>query len=103
MKRTLRSPTPATALPLRVATWTYKEPGTSRVRLLVAAEVQRGSDESLLYSAGLLVATKEGKVIAALDPSERALAEDGLLTGLVIDENTPDYGRGDFLIRAIHG
>ena len=36
-------------------------------------------------------------------PVERALAEDGLLTGLVIDENTPDYGRGDFLIRAIHG
>ncbi len=65
LKRTLRSATPATALPLRVATWTYKEPGTSRVRLLVAAEVQRGSDESLHYSAGLLVATKEGKVIAA--------------------------------------
>ena len=41
------------------------------------------------------------EVIAALDPSERALvAEDGSSTGLVIDENTPDYGRGDFLIRS---
>lgn len=65
LKRALRSTTPATALPLRVATWTFKEPGTARVRLLIAAEVQRASDESLSYSAGLLVATKDGKVIAA--------------------------------------
>ena len=26
---------------MRAATWTYKEPGTSRVRLVVAAEVER--------------------------------------------------------------
>ena len=25
------------------------------------------------------------------------------MAGLVIDENTPDYERGDFLIRSIHG
>ncbi len=44
--RTLRSPTPATALAMRASTWTYKEPGTSRVRLVVAAEVERSSDAS---------------------------------------------------------
>ena len=43
------------------------------------------------------------EVVAALDPAEQELAEEGLLTGLVIDENSPDYGRGDFLVRAIHG
>ena len=48
-----------------MSTWTYKEPGTSRVRLIVAAEVERASTESLAYAAGLVVATKEGKVIAA--------------------------------------
>jgi small ligand-binding sensory domain FIST len=53
--------------------------------------------------AGMPALAKLEEVIAALDPAERALAEDGLLTGLVIDENTPDYGRGDFLVRAIHG
>ena len=39
----------------------------------------------------------------ASSPTERALAVEGLLTGLVIDENRPDYSRGDFLMRAIHG
>lgn len=65
LKRTLRSPTAATALPLRATTWTYKEPGSSRVRLVIAAEAERGIDDPLRYAAGLVVATKEGKVIAA--------------------------------------
>ncbi len=77
LKRTLRSPTTATALPLRVATWTYKEPGTSRVRLIVAAEVQRGSDESLQYATGLLVATTDGKVIAATEEPRELQAVEG--------------------------
>lgn len=34
---------------------------------------------------------------------ERKLASEGLLAGLVIDENKPAYGRGDFLIRGILG
>jgi VWFA-related protein len=65
LTRSLRSPSPATGLPVRMSTWTYKEPGTSRVRVLVAAEVERGATESLSYAAGLVVATKAGKVIAA--------------------------------------
>ena len=39
--------------------------------------------------------------IAELDLAERALAARGLLLGIVIDENKPDYGRGDFLIRGL--
>ena len=53
--------------------------------------------------AGMPALAKLEEVIAALDPAEKELAAGGLLTGLVIDENIPDYGRGDFLIRAIHG
>jgi small ligand-binding sensory domain FIST len=53
--------------------------------------------------AGTPALQKLDEVIAALDAGERALVEQGLLTGLVIDENTPDYGRGDFLVRPIHG
>ena len=34
---------------------------------------------------------------------ERQLASEGLLAGLVIDENKPAYGRGDFLMRGIIG
>jgi len=36
-----------------------------------------------------------------LSPAEQALAMQGLLVGIVIDENQPDYARGDFLVRAL--
>jgi small ligand-binding sensory domain FIST len=38
-----------------------------------------------------------------LDEDERELAGQGLLLGVVIDENQPDYRRGDFLVRPIVG
>jgi small ligand-binding sensory domain FIST len=42
-------------------------------------------------------------VIAELGPREQALAATGLLMGIVIDENKPEYARGDFLIRGLLG
>jgi small ligand-binding sensory domain FIST len=36
-----------------------------------------------------------------LTPEEQALASQGLLMGIVIDENRPDYDRGDFLVRGL--
>jgi small ligand-binding sensory domain FIST len=41
--------------------------------------------------------------IAALSPEEQALAARGLLAGLVIDENRPEYDIGDFLMRGLLG
>jgi small ligand-binding sensory domain FIST len=41
--------------------------------------------------------------IAALSPEEQALAARGLLVGLVIDENRPQYDAGDFLMRGLLG
>lgn len=41
--------------------------------------------------------------IAELPPRERELTSDGLMLGLVIDENQPEYERGDFLVRPIVG
>lgn len=43
------------------------------------------------------------EVISDLDHREQALAGDGLLLGIVIDENQPEYERGDFLVRPIAG
>ena len=43
------------------------------------------------------------EVLMQLDAREREMAQSGLLIGVVIDENKPDYGRGDFLIRTIIG
>jgi small ligand-binding sensory domain FIST len=43
------------------------------------------------------------EAIAELDPDDQALAAEGLMLGIVIDENQPDYARGDFLVRPIVG
>jgi small ligand-binding sensory domain FIST len=41
--------------------------------------------------------------LASLTPAERDQAALGILAGLVIDENRPAYGRGDFLMRGVLG
>jgi small ligand-binding sensory domain FIST len=43
------------------------------------------------------------EVIEDLDHHDQALAAEGLLLGIVIDENQPEYERGDFLVRPIVG
>jgi small ligand-binding sensory domain FIST len=45
--------------------------------------------------------TRLKQAIAELNLQERALAARGLMLGIVIDENKPDYDRGDFLIRGL--
>ena len=52
-----------------------------------------------LASRPALARLKEA--IVELDMSERALAAQGLLLGIVINENQPDYERGDFLVRGL--
>ena len=41
--------------------------------------------------------------IEGLPPADRLLAAQGILVGLVIDENKPEYSRGDYLMRAVLG
>jgi small ligand-binding sensory domain FIST len=65
--------------------------------------ITSGEGQVVHELAGVPALTKLEEVIAALPEEERTLAGGGLLVGLVIDENQPDYGRGDFLIRGIHG
>jgi small ligand-binding sensory domain FIST len=54
-----------------------------------------------LASRPALVRMREA--IGELDAEERALASRGLLLGIVIDANRPEYERGDFLVRGILG
>jgi small ligand-binding sensory domain FIST len=53
--------------------------------------------------AGKPALERLGEVIEGLQESERELAAAGLLVGAVIDENQPEYERGDFLVRPIIG
>ena len=54
-----------------------------------------------LASRPALVRLREA--IAELDEDEREMAGNGLLLGIVIDPNQPEYERGDFLVRGILG
>jgi small ligand-binding sensory domain FIST len=53
--------------------------------------------------AGKPAMERLGEVISALPEDQRVLAASGVLVGLVIDENRPEYERGDFLVRPIIG
>jgi len=84
----------------------------TRVRTLVSqgcAPVGReavvtAAEANLLYElAGDRALDRLREEIMALDERERTLAAGGLLLGLVIDENKPDYERGDFLMRPLLG
>jgi len=58
---------------------------------------------TIVELAGKPAMERLGEVIAALPERERQLAAAGVLLGIVIDENRPEYERGDFLVRPIIG
>lgn len=53
--------------------------------------------------AGMNAFDKITQVVDELDDAERVILRQPLLAGIVINENQPEYGRGDFLVRGIHG
>jgi small ligand-binding sensory domain FIST len=67
------------------------------------AVVTRAAGNVVFELAGRPALERLREVVASLSPQERLLATQGLLAGLVIDENRPEYGRGDFLMRGILG
>jgi small ligand-binding sensory domain FIST len=61
-------------------------------------------EENVVYElAGKPAFERLRHEIEALSPEEQALAARGLLAGLVIDENRPEYDTGDFLMRGLLG
>jgi VWFA-related protein len=64
VSKAIRSPLPINDLPLRVSTWTYKEPGTNKVRVLIAAEAERLAGQSLEYTTGMAMVNRQGRGVA---------------------------------------
>ncbi len=75
--RALKSPLPINDLPIKVATWTYKEPGTSRVRVLIAAEVERLAEQPLDYTAGMILVGKDGRGVMPEVALKKLTIKDG--------------------------
>jgi len=62
--RAIRSPLPINDLPLKISTWTYKEPGSGKIRVLVSAEAERLVDQPLDYTVGMAITNKQGRGVA---------------------------------------
>lgn len=74
VSRAIKSPLPINDLPLKISTWTYKEPGGGKVRVMFAAEVERLVDQSLDYTVGVAIVNRQGR--GAAPPVElKRLAE----------------------------
>ena len=67
------------------------------------AVITRCQDNLVYELAGRPALERLRGEIAALSATEQALAARGLLAGLVIDENRPEYDTGDFLMRGLLG
>jgi small ligand-binding sensory domain FIST len=65
--------------------------------------VTEGEDNVIRELASRPALERIKEAVVELDPEEQALAAGGLLLGVVVDPNKPDYERGDFLIRGIAG
>jgi VWFA-related protein len=62
----LRSPIVASELPLTLTTYVFQDPGSLRVRLLVAMDIERGSDQNARTSVGMVLLDEKGAVAASL-------------------------------------
>ncbi len=65
--------------------------------------ITAGEGHVISELAGKPALEKLREVVMGLPPEETALLESGLLLGLVIDSNKPDYLQGDFLVRGVVG
>ncbi|MFP5380087.1 MAG: hypothetical protein ACLGHP_10140, partial [Vicinamibacteria bacterium] len=97
--RALQSSVPASALPLRLSTWTYKEPGSPRVRLLFAVEIERATDQPLDYVTGLVVADPASGRAIATGVETRALGADAADPGLAVHSGSLTVDPGTYRVR----
>ena len=77
VNRAIRSPLPINDLPMKVSTWTYKDPGTNKVRVLIAAEVERLAGQPLDYTTGMALVDRQGRGIAPPTELKRLIEKPG--------------------------
>ena len=77
---TLRDPLLATEIPIKLAAYSFRDPNHDKLRLLIAAEIDRSTNAGGQLSAGYVVVDFDGKLIASqMDASLQAIrSRDGL-------------------------
>ena len=96
--RALRAPLTNNDVSMRLATWTYKEPGGAKVRLLVTAEIERAADQPLDYTAGFIVVDHNNRAISStVEP--RTLRESSGAPGVAVFAGSILLDPGSYLLR----
>jgi hypothetical protein len=77
---TLRDPLPATEIPIKLAAYSFRDPNHDKLRLLIAAEIDRSINPGGQLTAGFVVVDFDGKAVAShMDASlEGTRSRDGL-------------------------
>jgi len=96
--KALRAPLTINDVPMRFATWTYKEPGGSKVRVLFTAEIQRATDQSLDYTAGLLFVDRNNRVVVS-NVESRTLRPSDVDPGLAVFAGSVMVEPGTYMVR----
>jgi hypothetical protein len=61
----LRDPLPASEIPIKIAAYSFRDPHHEKLRLLIAAEIDRSTNADAQVSAGYVVVDFDGKHVAS--------------------------------------
>ena len=61
----LRDPLPASEIPIKLSTYSFRDPNHDKLRLLIAAEIDRATNPDGQLSAGYVVVDFDGKLVAS--------------------------------------
>ena len=61
----LRDPLPASEIPIKLSTYSFRDPHHDKLRLLIAAEIDRATNPDGQLSAGYVVVDFDGKLVAS--------------------------------------
>jgi tetratricopeptide (TPR) repeat protein len=98
VSRALRAPLTINEMSMRLATWTYKEPGGSKVRLLITAEVERSADQALEYTTGLLLVDGNSRTVTT-NVETKPLRQNDANTGVATFAGSLLIDPGTYLVR----
>jgi len=96
--KALRAPLTLNELPMKIATWTYKEAGGPHAKLLVSAEIQRNADQKLDYTAGVAVIDRNNKMVVN-NVAPQTLEAGAPDSGVAVFVGTVVINPGTYLLR----
>ena len=97
--KALRAPLTINELPMKITTWTYKEPGSPRAKVMLSAEIERTTDQKLEYTTGVAVIDRNNKMVVNNVEPIRTLEASETDPGLAVYLGTVLLEPGTYMLR----